>query len=47
MGSSDYYSNEIAVKAARWGARWAALKGYSHRIATQGESWITALSLTE
>jgi hypothetical protein len=46
-GPSDYHSNEIAVKAARWRGQRAKLKGYSHRESSQGQSWTTALDLTK
>jgi hypothetical protein len=37
----------MAVQAARWGGQRAELNGYSPRVSTQEESWITALNLTK
>jgi hypothetical protein len=31
MGTSDYYSSDIAL----WGGQWAKEKGYSHRISNK------------
>jgi hypothetical protein len=43
----DYYSNEIAVEAARQGAS-GRIKGLlSRNIYSERESWTTALSLTK
>jgi hypothetical protein len=36
-GLSDYHSNEIVFKAARWGGQWAEENSYSHGISTQKE----------
>jgi hypothetical protein len=46
-GTVDYYSNKIAVEAARRGVQRAELKGYSHMKSTQGESWATAVNLSK
>jgi hypothetical protein len=44
---SDYYFNEIAVEAARWGPV-GQIKGLlSWNIDSKRESWTTALSLTK
>jgi hypothetical protein len=44
---SDYYSNDIAVKAARWRTRESNKGLFSGNIYSKRESWTTALRLAK